>query len=153
MLCIKNHGSLFICLDPKKQKRISIMVRTKCKQWRRGKHNLQVLNTLGKFDVKPGYWFKETDEQASYSVHFIFNREKCTIKKQQISFFVYLFIWILTSLSSHCIGHIMMGSFIDRGNQYIQLVKVLYCNLPTNAKQLPAFPLEVRSGTEPRFQR
>ena len=27
----------------------------------------------------------------------------------------------------------------------IQLVKVLYCNLPTNSKQLPAFPLEVPS--------
>ena len=26
----------------------------------------------------------------------------------------------------HCTGHIMMGSWKDRGNQYIQLVKVLY---------------------------
>ena len=24
-----------------------------------------------------------------------------------------------------------MGSFMDKGNQYIQLVKVLYCKLPT----------------------
>ena len=28
-----------------------------------------------------------------------------------------------------------MGSSIGRGNQYIQLVKVLYCKLPTNSNQ------------------
>ena len=61
---------------------------------------------------------------------------------------IYLFIWILTSLSTHCIGHITTGSFMERGNQYIQLAKVLYCKLPTNCKQLPAFPLEVEPGTK-----
>ena len=50
-------------------------------------------------------------------------------------------------------GHIMTGNWEGRGNQYIQLVKVLYCKLPTNGKQLPAFPLEVGPGTEPRSQR
>ena len=35
----------------------------------------------------------------------------------------------------------------------MQLVKVLYCKLPTNGKQLPAFPLEVEPSTEPRPQR
>ena len=30
---------------------------------------------------------------------------------------------------------------MDRGNQYIQLVKLLQCILPTIAKQLPAFHL------------
>ena len=40
-----------------------------------------------------------------------------------------------------------MGSFVGRGNQYLQLVKVLYCKLPTNGKQLPAFSLEVRIQT------
>ena len=39
---------------------------------------------------------------------------------------------------------------MGRGNQYIQLVKVLYCKLPTNGKVLPAFPLEVGPGTEPQ---
>ena len=53
----------------------------------------------------------------------------------------------------HCTGHITTGSWKGRGNQYIQLVKVLYCNLPTNGKQLLAFPLEVRPGTELRSQR
>ena len=47
----------------------------------------------------------------------------------------------------------MTCSWKGRGNHYIQLVKVLYCKLPTNGKQLPAFPLEVGPGTEPRPQR
>ena len=54
--------------------------------------------------------------------------------------YIYLFIWVLTSLSTHCIGHITTGSFMGRGNQYILLVKVLYGKLLTNSKQLPAFP-------------
>ena len=66
--------------------------------------------------------------------------------------FIYLF-WFLTLLSTHCIGHIMTGSFMGRGNQYTQLVKFLYCKLPTNSKQLPAFPLEVGPGFELRSQR
>ena len=36
-----------------------------------------------------------------------------------------------------------MGSFVGRGNQYIQLAKVLYCKLPTTGKQLPPFPHKV----------
>ena len=48
----------------------------------------------------------------------------------------------------HCTGHITTGSWKGRGNQYIQLLVVLYCKLLTNGKQLPAFPLEVRPGTE-----
>ena len=56
--------------------------------------------------------------------------------------FIYLFIWGFTSLST-LYSHIMTGSWKGRGNHYIQLVKVLYCKLPTNGKQLPAFPLEV----------
>ena len=47
----------------------------------------------------------------------------------------------------------MTGSWKGRGNQYIQFVRVLYCKLPTNGKQLPAFPLEAVPGTEPRPQR
>ena len=46
-----------------------------------------------------------------------------------------------------------LDSCKGRVNQYIQLVKVLYCKLPTNGKQLPAFPLEVGPGSEPRSQR
>ena len=42
-----------------------------------------------------------------------------------------------------------MGSWKVKRNQYMQLVKVLYCNLPSNDKQLPAFPLEAVPATEP----
>ena len=55
-----------------------------------------------------------------------------------------LFIWGLRYFQ-HC-------TWKGRGNQYIQLVKVLYCKLPTNGKQLPAFPLEVEQETEPQPQ-
>ena len=44
----------------------------------------------------------------------------------------------------HCLGHIMTGSFVGRGNQYIQLAKVLYCKLPTIGKQLPVFSCKVK---------
>ena len=50
-------------------------------------------------------------------------------------------------------GNITTGSWKGRGNQYIQFVRVLYCKLPTNGKQLPAFPFEAVPGTEPRPQR
>ena len=46
-----------------------------------------------------------------------------------------------------------MSSWKGKGNQYIQFVRVLYCKLLTNGKQLPAFPLEAVPGTEPWPQR
>ena len=47
----------------------------------------------------------------------------------------------------------MTGSWKGRGNQYIQFFRVLYCKLPTNDKQLPAFPLEAMLGIESWPQR
>ena len=38
-----------------------------------------------------------------------------------------------------CIGYIVLGSWKSDGNQYTQLVKVLYCNSLTNGKQPPTF--------------
>ena len=35
----------------------------------------------------------------------------------------------------------------------MQFIKVLYCKLLTNGKQLPAFPLQAVTGIEPRPQR
>ena len=66
-----------------------------------------------------------------------------------------LFIYLLGVLRrfQHCTGHIMTGSWKGRGNQYILFVRVLYCKLLTNGKQLPAFPLEAVPGIEPRPQR
>ena len=46
-----------------------------------------------------------------------------------------------------------MGSWKGRGNQYIEFARVLYCKLPTNGKQLPAFPHRALTGIEPRPQR
>ena len=53
----------------------------------------------------------------------------------------------------HCTGHITTGSWKGRGNQYIELARVPYCKLPTNGKQLPAFPHKGLTGIEPRPQR
>ena len=69
----------------------------------------------------------------------------------QCTSFIYLF-GVLRRFQ-HCTGHIMTGSQKGRGNQYIQFIRVLYCKLPTNGKQLPAFPHEAVLGTEPRPQR
>ena len=69
-----------------------------------------------------------------------------------ISLYIYLFIWGFTSLSTLYRSY-HDGSWKGIGNQYIQLVKVLYCKLPTNGKQLSAFPLEFGPGSEPRSQR
>ena len=66
-------------------------------------------------------------------------------------YFIYLF-GVLRRFQ-HCTGHITMGSWKGRGNQYIQFVRVLYCKLPTNGKQLPAFPHKALTGIEPRPQR
>ena len=49
----------------------------------------------------------------------------------------------------HCAGHITTGSWKGRGNQYIEFARVVYCKLPTNSKQLPAFPLEPVRGSNP----
>ena len=59
-----------------------------------------------------------------------------------------LFIWGLRRFQ-HCTGHIMTGSWKGRGNQYIEFARVVYCKLPTNGKQLPAFPLEPLRGSNP----
>ena len=69
---------------------------------------------------------------------------------------IYLFVFIYLGFLrrfQHCTGHITMGSWEGRGNQYIQFVRVLYCKLTTNGKQLPAFPLDAVPETEPRPQR
>ena len=63
-----------------------------------------------------------------------------------------LFIWVLMSLWTLCIGHIMTGCFMGGGNHYIQLVKVLYCKQLTIGKQLPTFPHRLR-GLNRRPQR
>ena len=61
--------------------------------------------------------------------------------------FSFIYLFGVFRRFQHCTGHIATGSWEGRGIKYIQLVKVLYLKLPTNGRQLPAFPLEVRPGT------
>ena len=75
----------------------------------------------------------------------------CLLILSLVVIFIYLFGGLCRF--QHCTGHITMGSWKGGGNQYIQFVRVLYCKLPTNGKQLPAFPLEAVPGTEARPQR
>ena len=51
-----------------------------------------------------------------------------------------IFIYLFGDLHrfQHCTGHITMGSWKGRGNQYIEFARVVYCKLPTNGKQLGA---------------
>ena len=66
-----------------------------------------------------------------------------------------MFIYLLGVLRrfQHCTVDITTGSWKGRGNQYIQFVRVLYCKLLTNGKELPAFPPEGVTGIEPRPHR
>ena len=66
------------------------------------------------------------------------------------AFYLFIYFGVLRRFQ-HWTGHITTGSWKGRGNQYIEFVRVLYCKLPTNGKQLPAFPLEAVTGIEPRF--
>ena len=78
--------------------------------------------------------------------------EECLYLKEIKSRDRFIYLGFLRRFQ-HCTGPITTGSWKGRGNQYIQFVRVLYCKLPTNGKQLPAFPLEAVPGTEPRPQR
>ena len=71
----------------------------------------------------------------------------------RMGFIWFIYLFGVLRRFQHCTGHITMGSWKGRGNQYIQFVRVLYCKLPTNGKQLPAFPLEAVTGIEPQPQR
>ena len=61
--------------------------------------------------------------------------------------FIYLFGVLLCF--QHCTSHIMMGSWKGRGNKYIQLVKVLYCKLPTNTSNYQLSHLRERCELNP----
>ena len=78
-------------------------------------------------------------------------KKEIILSPQERHLFIYLF-GVLRRFQ-HCTGHITTGSWKGRGNQYIEFVRVLYYKLPTNGKQLPAFPLEAVPGIEPRPQR
>ena len=70
----------------------------------------------------------------------------CTIL--ELTLYLFYLFGVLRCFQ-HCAGHITTDSWKGRGNQYIQFVRVLYCKLLTNGKQLPAFPLEAMQGSNP----
>ena len=79
--------------------------------------------------------------------------------RQIVSLYVHVFVHPSVYLFGilrrfqHCTGHITTGSWKGRGNQYIEFARFVYCKLPTNGKQLPAFPLTAMTGIDPRPQR
>ena len=67
---------------------------------------------------------------------------------------VYCFLLLPFFCDSVCYTiNIVMSNSKGAGNQYIQLVKVLYCITPTCSKQVPDFQLEVKPGFELRSHR
>ena len=72
---------------------------------------------------------------------------------RQISSDLFIYLFGVLRRFQHCTGHITTGSWKGRGNQYIQFARAVYCKLPTNGKQLPAFPLKAMTGMDPRPQR
>ena len=65
---------------------------------------------------------------------------------------MYLFIYLGFYVALNTV-QVTKGSCKGRGNQYIEIARVLYCKLPTNGQQLPVFPLEAIRGIEPWPQR
>ena len=100
--------------------------------------------------------------RASYRPSFSVNRSgtvfSCAgeeIKHLVIFLFTYVFTYLFSVLHHAkylSVGCIVTGSQKGRGNQYIQLVYVLYCKLPTKGKQVLVFLLEDRSGFELQLQ-
>ena len=88
--------------------------------------------------------FLDSPHMVSYylPIHFVANAI--------LNYKIYLF-GVLRCFQ-HCTGHITMGSWKGRGNQYIEFTRVVYCKLPTNGKQLPAFPLEPVRGSNPSLR-
>ena len=64
-------------------------------------------------------------------------------------YFIFIYLFGVLRRFQHCTGHITTGSWKGRGNQYIEFARVVYSKLPTNGKQLPAFPLEPVRGSNP----
>ena len=65
------------------------------------------------------------------------------------------YIVIYSCSTSHQVSYrnIVRGSWKSRGNQYIRLVKVLYCKLSINVKPITSFQLEDLPGLELQSKR
>ena len=104
--------------------------------------------------------FAQMDDKKPFLCILLWFPQTCLVSmrkgfstEMRWTFIYFIYSFRVLRRFQQCTGHITMGRWQGRGNQYIQLVKVLYCKLLTNGKQLPAFPLEVGPGTEPRPQR
>ena len=80
--------------------------------------------------------------------YFIFRKIQCNCAHCKLLSCFFCLVGVLRRFQ-HCTGHITTGSWKGRGNQYIEFARVVYCKLPTNGKQLPAFPLKAVTGIEP----
>ena len=107
-----------------------------------------------KFLLRPNLtrrWYKKFQEMKSKAF------SKSINNKSPFFIFpfsmIYFYLFGVLRRFQHCTGHITTGSWKGRGNQYIEFARVVYCKLPTNGKQLPAFPLKAVTGIEPRPQR
>ena len=65
---------------------------------------------------------------------------------------LHLFIYLGVYVAFNTV-HVISRWVIGRAEETSTYSSLLYCKLPTNSKQLPAFPLEVRPGTKPWPQR
>ena len=108
---------------------------------------MQLFSThVGKGQTKLSYFAAEMCNINNISVKYIginvyFVTEMCNIG-------VNCLFGVLRHFQ-HCTSDITTGSWKGRGNQYIEFPRVVYCKLPTNGKQLPAFPLEPVRGSNP----
>ena len=84
-------------------------------------------------------WNTENSASAITSP-YITKLHECTLFHTLSLDTQYFYLFGVLRRFQHCTGHIMTVRWKGRGKQYRQLVKVLYCKLPNNSKQLPAFP-------------
>ena len=73
-------------------------------------------------------------EDPTSNIYNILLMHKQTKRQAYSNKNIYLFVF--SHCFQHCTGHITTGSWKGRGNQYIKLVKVLYCKLLAKGKPL-----------------
>ena len=84
----------------------------------------------------------------AFSVEFWLTSLHCFLTLDYPSWPLFSYVFGVLRHFQHYTGYITTGSVLwGEENQYIQLVKVLCCKLPTIRKKLPTFPLKVRGVT------
>ena len=61
----------------------------------------------------------------------------------------YIYLFGVLRHFQHCTGHITTGSWKGRGNQYIQLARVVYCNGRPKASNYQLSHLRLSRGLNP----